>query len=142
VPVRVAWPNENGKHHANTFGTAQGILPRPSNKSALRGETQMVPLRFEVSLNGRRLCVAGLDQLGVLMVEVKSENWPGPDATESARGTPAGDENAVFVQALTDDGEDWRWVHERITSGDEIVIRVLAVGPFDPPREFGPPEDE
>jgi cobalt-zinc-cadmium efflux system membrane fusion protein len=26
VPVRVAWPNENGKHHAKTFGTAQVIL--------------------------------------------------------------------------------------------------------------------
>jgi cobalt-zinc-cadmium efflux system membrane fusion protein len=26
VPVRVAWPNENGRHHARTFGTAQVVL--------------------------------------------------------------------------------------------------------------------
>jgi cobalt-zinc-cadmium efflux system membrane fusion protein len=26
VPVRVAWPNENGRHHARTFGTAQIVL--------------------------------------------------------------------------------------------------------------------
>lgn len=26
VPVRVAWPNENGQHHARTFGTAQVVL--------------------------------------------------------------------------------------------------------------------
>ena len=26
VPVRVAWPNENGRHHARTFGTAQIFL--------------------------------------------------------------------------------------------------------------------
>lgn len=26
VPVRVAWPNEHGRHHAKTFGTAQVIL--------------------------------------------------------------------------------------------------------------------
>jgi cobalt-zinc-cadmium efflux system membrane fusion protein len=26
VPVRVAWPNENGRHHAGTFGTARVIL--------------------------------------------------------------------------------------------------------------------
>src|SRR5947209_3622465 len=98
----------------------------------------MVPLRFEVTLNGRRLCVAGLDRLGVLMIEVKSENWPGPEATESTLGTPAGDENTVFVNAYTDDGEDWRWVHERIVAGDEIVVRILPAGPFDPPVEFGP----
>ena len=102
----------------------------------------MVPLRFEVSLNGRRLCVAGLDRLGVLMLEITSENWPGPEATESARGTPAGDENSVFVNAYTDDGEDWRWAFERIKAGDEIVVRVLPSGPFDPPSEFGPLEDE
>jgi membrane fusion protein, heavy metal efflux system len=26
VPVRVTWPNENGRHHARTFGTAQVVL--------------------------------------------------------------------------------------------------------------------
>lgn len=31
VPVRVAWPNENGKHHAKTFGTAQVILRHVSD---------------------------------------------------------------------------------------------------------------
>jgi hypothetical protein len=102
----------------------------------------MVPLRFELTLNGRRLCLAGLDREGVLMLTVESEHWPSDDPAESVRGTPAGGENTVSVSALTADHEDWRWASERIKAGDEIVVRVLPAGPFDPPTEFGPPEDE
>jgi len=100
---------------------------------------RMVPLRFEVTLNGRVLCVAGMNRNGIVMVTVGSENWPGPDPGESARGTPPGEENTVFVHGYTDGDDDWRWVHERISAGDEILIRVLPTGPYDPPNEVLPP---
>jgi hypothetical protein len=95
----------------------------------------MVPLRFQVSLNGRVLCTAGMDEMGVLMVTAESENWPGPDDETSNRGTPAGEENTVTVNGWTEDDEDWRWVREKIAPGDEILIRVLKSGKFDPPTE-------
>jgi hypothetical protein len=106
----------------------------------------MVPLRFEVTLNGRVLCVAGMDRHGIVIVTVESENWPGPDPGESARGTPAGEENTVFVNGYTDTDDDWRWARERIGPGDEIRIRVLPSGPYNPPAQVLPPyegdEDE
>jgi hypothetical protein len=101
----------------------------------------MVPFRFEVTLNGRVLCVAGMDRTGIVLVTVESENWPGPASGESGRGTPAGEENTVFVNGYTDDDDDWRWVRERIHAGDEIRIRVLPTGPYDPPTKVLPPCD-
>jgi hypothetical protein len=75
----------------------------------------MVPLRFEVALNGRVLCVAGMDRNGIVLVTVESEDWPGPEPEESARGTPAGEENTVSVSGYTDGDDEWRWTRERIS---------------------------
>ena len=90
-------------------------------------------LRFEVSLNGQRHCVAGLDRPGNLSLTIQS-------LREDA--TPVGDENEVFAEASTDDGEAWWWPIGRIAAGDEIVVRELPTGAFDPPRVMEPPEDE
>jgi hypothetical protein len=80
-----------------------------------------------------------MDRNGIVMVTVESENWPGPDPGESARGTPAGEENTVMVNGYTDDDHNWRWLRERISAGDEIRIRVLPSGLYDPPTEVLPP---
>ena len=100
----------------------------------------MTPARLiEVTLNGRVLCTAGMDRDGVLMVTMQSEDGPGPDGGASARGTPAGEESALFVNGYTDADEDRRWASEKLRAGDKVRIRVLPSGAFDTPAEVVPP---
>jgi hypothetical protein len=101
----------------------------------------MVPLRFEVTLNGRVLCTSGMDQRGVLVVTVQSEDSPPPGEAETMRGTPAGEESILVVDGYTNSDLWWRWVSEKIVAGDEIRIRVLPSGSFDPPTSVSEPDD-
>jgi len=106
----------------------------------------MVPLRFEVTLNSRILCTAGMDKDGILMVTLQSENLPAVSGAEpfpgaSSRGTPGGKENTVSVVGYTDADDTWQWIDTPIGAGDQILIRVLPNGSFDPPTVVPPIED-
>ena len=93
----------------------------------------MVPLRFEVTVNGRVLCTAGMDCDGVLMVTVQAENMPLCEDGSSMRGTPGGKLHQVSIDGLTSLDETLEWPNAQIRPGDEIRIRVLPTGEFDPP---------
>lgn len=95
----------------------------------------MVPVRFEVTVNGRLLCVAGIDRDGVLTVAVQAENLPVGEDGSSLRGTPGGKLQIVSVYGLTDEDVTWQWPEALIGPGDEILIRVLPSGQFDSPTE-------
>lgn len=93
----------------------------------------MVLVRFEVELNGRVLCVAGMDQFGTLTITVESSHWP-----NRAEGIPTrdeGDENKdyIFVSGYSATDTVQQWANERIGPGDEIRIRVLPPGACESP---------
>ena len=84
----------------------------------------MVP-RVYVSLNSKRICVAGItrDTEGVLSVVV-----------ELVQGSPDDDNNHLSIQAHLRDGDSWQWGQKSVVPGDEIVIKLLPPGDFDLPR--------
>jgi hypothetical protein len=101
----------------------------------------MVPFRFEVSLNGRVLCIAGMDRDGIIDVTIQSESLPvGADGT-SIRGS-SGNEHRISVTGYTYADEAWNWTDVPVVPGDEIRIRVLGAGPFDPPVVEEPVEGD
>jgi hypothetical protein len=92
-------------------------------------------LAFEVSLNGERLCVAGLPDARVLVTAL---SWSSPrQPTRFKKGTVL--EGLYFhVGALTESKSGARahpnWVaHPKLKVGDEISVRVVGVAVADPP---------
>jgi hypothetical protein len=96
----------------------------------------MAKIRLQVTFNGRALCIAGMDEHGSLSAAVELTQVPGvPDPFRPSHQPP--DEECCQFRV---DGEAWagdslRWVAETVRPGDEITIRVLEVGPSDPPAE-------
>ena len=93
-------------------------------------------IAFEVFVNGKRTCIAGVGPSGVLHVIV---NWVG----RSPRSPRVG--------GRTNSGESWvnvggmyvtksranvhpRWVDRVVKPGDEVVVRVVNARRVDPPK--------
>lgn len=104
-------------------------------------------MRFEVLLNGKRVCIAGLE--GRLNIEVHS-TWPEREALRrmaerAARPRetdPSVGEAALHVEGVERQHDKdiaiWDWVETRIKSGDLVVIRVLGPGKVTPPTRRTP----
>ena len=112
-------------------------------------------MRFEVLLNGKRMCVAGLD--GQLDIDVIS-SWPqGSAITDELRrllrqsaltmarfgvSESLTDGPALIVSGVEKPGEldriVWDWLETRLKTGDEVVIRVLGPGKVTPPTRRTP----
>lgn len=91
-------------------------------------------VRFEVVLNGKRVCTAGIRGDGVLAVGLDRVKHPGQEPTYS-----------LHVGALGSFGPDTgrnehvSWpVPSSLGIGDEITIRLLEAGEFDDPTEIRP----
>ena len=97
-------------------------------------------IALEVSKNGRRVCVAGAADLGVLTAHVGAVGRLGPETVRSRpdEGPPDLHYN---VGGLTDRGAAAEDVHLRWKSispvkvGDVITVRVLETDRADPPVE-------
>lgn len=102
-------------------------------------------IRFEVLLNGQRVCTAGVPQYGVLATGVDwvirhpeskprdytPEQWSGQRLRLNVGG--------VHLTGPKDkDAHHIGWAYKDLQLGDEVTIRILGPGQFDeplPPRE-------
>jgi hypothetical protein len=98
-------------------------------------------IAVEVNLNGKRLCVAGAEDLGVLSVALNVTGSLGPKTVE---GTPLGGQVApdvqpvephLYIGGLTSRGsgvsdDHLRWRDDvSVSIGDVLTIRFLEVEP-------------
>ena len=104
--------------------------------------------RFEVLLNGKRVCVAGIASFGVMnvilsRVKRNPKRFPGRKKVGYTARQWSTEQLGVYVGGLEINGEDERndrhvdWLRRNIKPGDRIVVRVLQPGRFDPPRGMG-----
>src|SRR5262245_42436950 len=102
--------------------------------------------RFEVLINGRRVCVAGITSFGVMnvilsRVKRNPKRYPGRKKISYTERKWSREQLDVYVGGLEINGEDERndrhvdWLKRRIKPGDKVVVRVLPAGPFDPPSD-------
>ena len=88
-------------------------------------------IAFEVQLNGKKICTAGVGELGVLSSVL---TWRG--AQPYKKGGPSIAEILdLNVGALADSGEHLRWVNRKLKRGDMITIKVVEVPCVDKPRQ-------
>lgn len=105
--------------------------------------------RFEVLINGRRACVAGVSTYGVLNVilsRVKRSpmRFPKQKHVEYTKRVWSREKLDIHVGGLEINGEDERndrhvaWLRRRIKPGDTIMVRVLSAGPISRPKGVSP----
>jgi hypothetical protein len=81
---------------------------------------------FEVFTNGKRLCLAGIGDDGVLTVMVSL-------AVKKGRGI---DDLRLDVGGLISPvHENVRWTNEHLNVGDEVTVRIVEVSTPDAPNE-------
>ena len=98
-------------------------------------------VRFQVAVNGEVRGIAGLESLGVLTVVldwVRRDPAAAPKQARRAPGFREGDwiGNRVYVRlagldSATDQHVDW--FGGELQAGDEVTVRVLPPGEFNPP---------
>lgn len=93
--------------------------------------------RFEVLINGERRCVMGVEGFGVLSVIT---SWVMREADQKPAQAPedewVGPELELGCGGLrSDTNQHVHWMRRELSEGDEVTIRVLGPGDFDPPAE-------
>jgi hypothetical protein len=107
--------------------------------------TKVATPQFEVLINGRRACVAGVGTYGVLNVilsRVKRNplRFPKQGPGQHTKRTWSRQQMDVYVGGLEINGQDERndrhlfWLRRRIRPGDTVMVRVLPVGPVGKPK--------
>jgi hypothetical protein len=93
-------------------------------------------LAFEVSVNGKRVCTAGMGDYGVLTSIL---TWVRRRPAESLNGARIEEELTFEVSALEsrkpNPGEHLKWLSEALHVGDSVSIRIVEVDTADPPVE-------
>jgi hypothetical protein len=86
---------------------------------------------FEVHLNGKKLCTAGVGELGVLSTCLA---WQASQ--------PEGQTSAAVVEhlrlevgGLAESGEHFRWIDRKVKRGDILTIKVVRAALVDNPRK-------
>jgi hypothetical protein len=89
-------------------------------------------IAFEVTLNGNRVCTAGVDDFGVLSTIL---TWVRRRPELSRDGNTIEEELTAEVSALDSRdpiaGEHLKWLSERLRVGDSISIRIVDVEKVD-----------
>lgn len=88
-------------------------------------------IAFEIHVNGKRICTAGIGEPGVLSAIL---NWVG---SEPRKGTRKADEFAsIRVGGLVSSTEEHvTWARRDLRPGDEVVIRVVETDHADRPNQ-------
>ena len=98
-------------------------------------------IAFEVHLNGKKICTAGVGELGVLSTILC---WRGTQPYKKGGPTVA-EYLRLDVGGIPDrSGEHVRWVGRKVRHGDVISIKITEVASVDKPRErerFDPSKD-
>ena len=98
-------------------------------------------MRFEVAVNGERLCIAGMEGFGVLGAVL---SWVKRNPECFPESAPPSDlekwsAEEVSLDVAGSDGSDvqesksLKWVDKVLKVGDVIEIRILPPGPVDSP---------
>jgi hypothetical protein len=93
-------------------------------------------IAFEIYVNGKRLCTAGIGEVGVLAANLL---WVGSEPQKGARNKTAKmDEYAsIRVGGLFSKTEEHvKWARRNLRRGDEVAIRIIETVHVDPPREI------
>lgn len=90
-------------------------------------------IAFEVSLNRKKICLAGVGDRGVLSAILSWAKREGQD-TEAEESGKSEEELMLSVGGLiTSKKEHVRWTEKTLTVGDEVCIRVTDLESVDPP---------
>jgi len=93
-------------------------------------------IAFEVSLNGKRICTAGVHDLGVLSAIL---TWVRRRPAHGRDRTTIEEELTAEAGGLHHDsagrGEHLRWVHRALKVGDRVAVRVIDTTRLDEPAE-------
>lgn len=91
-----------------------------------------MPVRFEVLVDGVPVCTAGQDGFGVLTALV---SWRKLDPAKggTAKASAAGELDFSVGGIAGVEDKHTSWKVPSIAIGDEVTIRLLPPGQFDPP---------
>src|SRR5262245_42478097 len=89
-------------------------------------------LVFDVYLNDRKRCRAGVGADGVLTAIVNWVKLTGPAARTARRWKQPLEESRIHVGGLSK-GEHQAWLEKNLTVGDRVAIVVGRAGSADPP---------
>ena len=111
-------------------------MPCPDKLFAQRLKTSEVfMIAFEVSLNGNKVCNAGVGDVGVLTTIITWVRRNGVN-TETREPENLEEELKLDISGLiTSRNEYVRWSERKLAVGDEILIRVTNVESVDSPRD-------
>jgi hypothetical protein len=97
-------------------------------------------MRFQIIINGKKICTAGVKDYGVLSAIV---SWLLRDpAKYDSKKHPSleefsAEETCFQIGAMLNDGSHVEWDRRKIKAGDEITIKILEPGKYDDPRKKG-----
>jgi hypothetical protein len=92
-------------------------------------------IAFEVSLNGKKICVAGVGDLGVLTTML---SWVRREGRNTETGEPGKIEEELTLSVgglMSSTNEHVQWTESALTVGDEVYIRVTELESVDAPRD-------
>ena len=88
-------------------------------------------IAFEVHLNGKKICTAGVGDFGVLTTSLA---WRGPQPYQKS-GPSVAEYLRLDVGGLVGSGEHLRWLDRKLKRGDVVSIKVVEVDSADKARE-------
>ena len=97
-------------------------------------------MRFQIVINGRKICTAGIKDYGVLSAiaswvlrdPAKYDSQKHPSLEEFSA-----EELDFRVGGLLNDGTHVEWHKQEVKPGDEITIKILKSGEYDEPKKQG-----
>ena len=95
-------------------------------------------MRFQVIINGKKICTAGIKEYGVLSAIASwVKRHPAkydPNKHPSLEEFTA-EEITFSLGGLLNDGVHVQWDKREIRPGDEITIKILEQGQYDEPEK-------
>ncbi|HYG22615.1 MAG TPA: hypothetical protein VEH04_07535 [Verrucomicrobiae bacterium] len=93
-------------------------------------------IAFELYLNGKKVCTAGVGDLGVLSSCLV---WRGAQPYQKG-GSPVSEYIKVDVGGLAGSGEHLWWVERNLKRGEVVAIKVVETDRVDKPRKRQRPD--
>ena len=100
-------------------------------------------IRFQLLVNNEVVCTAGLDGFGGLTVLVNATKQGLEDVPAKVKAVPEFDEDEWLRErmAVVIKGSEYHglyqvgWNQRTLSVGDEVTVRILPSGQFDPPTD-------